>query len=131
MQVTDFEVWLDKLNSLLAGVPAEYAIAAFFLPVVLAVFSQRTILIFACFVGAGSALVALIHPNSIALVIVVGAYAGSILLAIFGIQTRRRDLAVRTELTALQSELDALRTTEERRYLVELKKGSRTSEDAK
>ena len=112
-----------KLDALFPTIPIAIALAAFLIPIVLALFSKRTIVFLGCMLIAAIALSVLLHPSSIASIMGAGAYVGSILLAIFGIQMRRKASAVHTELMNFRSELDELRSIEETRYLSELKKG--------
>jgi len=78
---------------------------------------------------AGIAILVVLEPNSVPLVVATGAYAGSLLVAIFGIQTRRRSLAAKAELMSLRSKLMDLKMAEEQRFLVELKRNGKTLED--
>ena len=129
MQITYLQPWFDRLDSFLPNVPKEIWLAAFFLPIVLALFSRRTVMFLGSVLTAGIALFVVLEPNSVPLVVATGAYAGSLLVAIFGIQTRRRSLAAKAQLMSLRSKLMDLKMAEERRFLVELKRDGKTLED--
>jgi hypothetical protein len=129
MQITYLQPWFDRLDSFLPNVPKEIWLAAFFLPIVLALFSRRTVVFLGSVLTAGIALFVVLEPNSVTLIVATGAYAGSLLVAIFGIQTRRRHLAAHAELISLRSKLNDLKMAEERRFLVELKRDGKTLED--
>ena len=129
MQITYLQPRFDRLDSFLPNVPKEIWLAAFFLPIVLALFSRRTVMFLGSVLTAGIALFVVLEPNSVTLIVATGAYAGSLLVAIFGIQTRRRHLAAHAELISLRSKLNDLRMAEEQRFLVELKRDGKTLED--
>jgi len=129
MQFPNFQPWFDKLDSLLSAVPIEIALVAFFIPIVLALFSKRIVVFFSCVLIAAIALSTFLHP--ITSIVVLGAYFSSILLAIFGINASRQASAVSTELINLRSELDEMKSIDERRYLVELKKRERRKQKTK
>src|ERR1039457_3970519 len=129
MQITYLQPWFDRLDSFLATRPKEIWLAAVFLPIVFAVFSRRTAVFLGSVLTAGIALFVVLEPNSVTLIVATGAYAGSLLVAIFGIQTRRRHLAAHAELISLRSKLNYLKMAEERRFLVELKRDGKTLED--
>ena len=129
MQITYLQPWFDRLDSFLPTVPKEIWLAVFFLPIVLALFSRRTVVFLGSVLTAGIALFVVLEPNSVTLIVATGAYAGSLLVAIFGIQTRRRHLAAHAELISLRSKLNDLKMAEERRFLVELKRDGKTLED--
>ena len=129
MQITYLQPWFDRLDSFLPTVPKEIWLTAFFLPIVLALFSRRTVVFLGSVLTAGIALYVVLEPNSVTLIVATGAYAGSLLVAIFGIQTRRRHLAAHAELISLRSKLNDLKMAQERRFLVELKRDGKTLED--
>jgi hypothetical protein len=129
MQITYLQLWFDRLNSFQSNVPKEIWLAAFFLPVVLALFSRRTVVFLGSVLTAGIALFVVLEPNSITLIVAAGAYAGSLLVAIFGIQTRRNDSAAHAKLMILQSKLNDLRMAEEQRFLVDLKRAGKKLDD--
>lgn len=129
MQITYLQLWFDRLNSFQPNVPKEIWLAAFFLPVVLALFSRRTVVFLGSVLTAGIALFVVLEPNSITLIVAAGAYAGSLLVAIFGIQTRRNDSAVHAKLRFLNSQFNDLRMAEERSFLADLKRGGKKLDD--
>ena len=120
MLIANLQIWFDRLMSFLPNIPNEIWLAAFFVPVVLALFSRSNFALLGSVLTAGVALFVVLRPNSGTFIIATGAYASSFLVAIFGIQTKRKDLAARTELMRLRSELGALRDAYERQLLVEL-----------
>ena len=116
MLIANLQIWFDRLMSFLPNIPNEIWLAAFFVPVVLALFSRSNFALLGSVLTAGVALFVVLRPNSGTFIIATGgAYASSFLVAIFGIQTKRKDLAARTELMRLRSELGAsqrcIRTT--------------------
>ena len=121
MQIGNLQLWFDRLQSFLPNIPNEIWLAAFFVPVVLALFSRRSFALLGSVLTAGVALLVMLRPNSVTFIIATGAYASSFLVAIFGIQTKRKDLAVRKELLRLRSELRDLREAYKRQFLLELK----------
>src|SRR5450759_4837817 len=121
MQITYLQLWFDRLNSFQPNVPKEIWLAAFFLPVVLALFSRRQVVFLGSVLTAGIALFVILKPSSITLIVATGACAGSLLVAIFGIQTSRKDSAVYAELMRLQLKFNTLRNAEEQLLLAELK----------
>ena len=129
MPIVDFQAWLEKLDWAASNVPVQYWVAAFFLPVVLALFSGRFIVFLSAALIAGVALLLLLKLGSVTLIIAISAYVGSLLVAIFGIQARLKDSATRRELINLRVELDELRTTVGRHYVADLKRQGETLED--
>ena len=125
MHFPNLQPWFDKLDSLLPTIPLALAVAGFFLPIALGLFSRRTLVFLGCVLIAAIALSILLYPKSIVSIVVIGAYFGSLLLAMFGIQMSRKASAVRTELMGVRAELDEMRSVLERRYLAELKRDRR------
>ena len=129
MQIAYLQLWFDRLDSFLPNAPKEIWLAAFFLPVVLALFSRRAVVFLGSMLTAGIALFVILKPSSITLIVATGAYAGSLLVAIFGIQTSRKDSAVYAKLMRLQLKFNTLRNAEEQLLLAELKERGKTLKD--
>jgi ABC-type transport system involved in cytochrome bd biosynthesis fused ATPase/permease subunit len=96
-------------------------VAAFVLPIILAAWSRRLGVFLGSLVMASAAFAAMIEPSSVALIIAVGTYLISLVLALSGIFARRRDHRMRDELRNVQSKLDDLIRAYETRLLAELK----------
>jgi len=120
------QIWFDRLGFYITNIPLEILFAGFFLPVILALFSKRASVFLGSVLTAGISLLIILRPSGITLIIAVGAYAGSLLVAICGIQSIRKESAIRAELKSLRSDLNDLRIAEERSYFSELKKDNKT-----
>jgi hypothetical protein len=70
-----------------------------------------------------------IEPSSAFLIAVAGACLAAILVAIYGVRTRREDSATRAKLADLESKINHLLLIEERRFFAELKKDLESSEN--
>jgi hypothetical protein len=101
--------------------PPLLLVAAFVLPIILAAWSRRLGVFLGSLVMASAAFAAMIEPSSVALIIAVGTYLISLVLALSGIFARRRDHRMRDELRNVQSKLDDLIRAYETRLLAELK----------
>ena len=121
MQITQLQQFFDLAEAVLANEPTNIWLVCFVVPVALALFSKRLLVFLGSLLMVGLALLAILSPSSINLFVVTGAYVGGLLVAISGIQNRRRDSATRAELASLRSSLNELRIAEERRYLAELR----------
>jgi hypothetical protein len=129
MHIAYLQPWLDRLDAFQPNVPKEIWLAAFFLPILLAMFSRRTIVILGSALTACIALFVVLDPTSVTLIVAISAYVGSILVAIFGIQNRRRESAANAELKILKSKVNRLNMEEERSFLVNLKAQEKTLKD--
>ena len=99
----------------------ELTYAILFLPVLVAAFSRR-VSIFCCAVLLASvAVIAVLNPAHLPFVTALGAYLGSLAIAIFGIVQRRREAAIKEELLKLRNDVNVLWQAEERRLMVGLK----------
>ena len=112
---------LDRLQTKLLVVPTGIWLAALFIPVVLALFSKRSIPLLGSALSAGIAALVMLKPNSSMFILATGAYVGSFLVAIFGIQLRRNESAVQAELKKLRSSVNAVMEEGDRRFTAELK----------
>jgi len=99
----------------------ELTYAILFLPVLVAAFSRR-VSIFCCAVLLASvAVIAVLNPAHLPFVTALGAYLGSLAIAIFGIVQRRREAAIKEELLKLRNDVDVLWRAEERRVMADLR----------
>ena len=89
--------------------------------VLLACISQKLAALSALIVLVVFGTAILIHPTSVALLLAVGSYIGSALVAITTLRTWRKDSGIETRLSALQHEVEDLRHAEERRTLIDLR----------
>jgi hypothetical protein len=141
MPISEMQKWLDKLDSLLPNiavppdipilseVPKVILILALVLPVVLALFSRRIVIVLGTLLILGTAVLFLVQPATHTMTAIASAYAGSILIAIFGIQSKRKSIANHAEFMDLRTELNNLRNAVERQYLADLKRRGRKSDD--
>jgi hypothetical protein len=126
--VSLLQSWVDQWAALLSGVPEGTAFAAILLPVVLAIFSGRILVVLACTIIALIALCTFVAPANTAMVLATGAYSGSLVLALSGIVRRQEAAAVhadlaklRTDFAKLQQHVDHLLAANDRRFLSELR----------
>ena len=127
MHINDLQLWFDRLGSFLLDAPQEIWLAAFFLPIVLALFSRRTLVFLGSVLAAAIGLVVILKLASITLVVATAAFVSSFLLAIFGIQARRKESAMQTELMSLREETNELRNSVEQHFLAKLNERTRRS----
>ena len=99
----------------------ELTYAILFLPVLVAAFSRR-VSIFCCAVLLASvAVIAVLNPAHLPFVTALGAYLGSLAIAILGIVQRRREAAIKEELLKLRNDVNVLWRAEERRVMEDLR----------
>jgi hypothetical protein len=122
--------WFDQWAALLSSVPEEMALAALLLPVVLAIFSKRVIVVLGSFLLALLALCAFVAPTNMAVTLVTGSYFGSLMVALSGIFARRRAEAIQAEFSRLRSDVNELLAAENRRFLLELKSSTAADEQS-
>ena len=113
--------YLDQWAALLSGLPEGIVLAALLLPIALGVFAKRVIVPLACMLLAAIAFCAVVAPTSIAVTLAMGAYFGSLIVAVAGMGARRRIAALRAELANLRADVDRLLSAEERHYLTQLR----------
>ncbi len=119
--------WLGQWTDVLSRVPVTIALAAWLLPVTLAIFSRRIGFVIGCAFLAIVALCAFLSPANTTVTLATGAYLGSLAVALLGILLRRKAEAVQAEFARLRSDVDLLMAAEERRFLSELRSLSEES----
>ncbi len=109
--------WLDQCAALLSKVPVGTAFAAILLPVVLAIFSKRVMVVLGCILLAVIAFSVFVAPSNTAVTLAAGVYFGSIILAVSGIVSRRKAKVHRAEFALLREDVKRLLDAEHRRIL--------------
>jgi len=115
---------LSRWAAFLSKVPESVALAAILLPIALAIFSKRLIVLLGSILLALVSLCALIAPANLAEVLATGFYLGSLTIALSGIIARRRAKALQVlqgEVDRLRNDVNALSHAEQRRFMKELK----------
>jgi hypothetical protein len=120
------QFWLDQWAALLSRVPEGIALAVILLPVALAIFSKRMIVVLGCILLAVIAFCVFFVPSNTAVVLATSVYLSSLIVALSGISARRKAGALQAEFASLREDVNGLLATEERRYLMELRS---TTED--
>jgi hypothetical protein len=92
--------WLDQWAALLSNVPEGMALAAILLPVVLAIFSKRLILVVGCILLAVIAFCAFAAPSNVATTLATGIYLASLVIALSGIVARRKAMVLQAEIAS-------------------------------
>ena len=82
--------WLGQWAALLSNIPDGVMLAALLLPIALAVFSKRLIVLLGCILLAATFFSALIAPSNVAVTLATGVYLGSVILAASGVVSRRK-----------------------------------------
>ena len=113
--------WLDQGAGLLSSVPETAALAAILLPVVLALFSKRIIIVVGCLMLSVIAFYFFVAPSNMAVTLTFGFYFGSLLVALSGIAAHRRAKSFQVELERLQNNVNNLLAADEKRLLHQLK----------
>ena len=118
-QIVDwpFQSWLDQGTALMSQIPVGVALAATLLPVALAIFSKRLTVMLGCTLLALLAFSVFVAPSNTATTLVAGAYFGSIVFAVLGIFSRRKDKKHRAEFDLLREDVKRLLDAEHRRIL--------------
>jgi outer membrane murein-binding lipoprotein Lpp len=101
--------WVEKWASLLSRLPEGVALAALLLPVVLAIFSRRMLVLVGCTIGAIIAFCTFVAPAYAAVTLATGIYLGCVIIALLGIVSRRKAAAVQTDSAQLQAQFAQLR----------------------
>ena len=109
--------WFDRGAALLSRLPEGVAIAAILLPVVLAFFSRRMVVLVSCIIGAVIVFFTFVAPSYAAVILAAGAYLGTVIIALTGIASRRRAAARHAEFAQLRRDVDTLLAAENRRFL--------------
>jgi hypothetical protein len=113
--------WLDQGAGLLSKVPETVALAAILLPVVLAIFSKRILIVVGCLMLAVIGFYVFVVPSNIAVTLAFGVYFGSLIIALSGIAAHRKAKSLQVELETLRKNVNDLMVADERRFLSELK----------
>jgi hypothetical protein len=120
--------WLDQWAALLSRLPEGVAIAAVLLPVVLAIFSRRMVVLVSCIIGAVIVFCTFVAPSYTAVVLAAGVYLGSLIVALTAIVSRRKTPA-HADFVQLRRDVDDLLAAENRRFLSGLR-GSKEEQSA-
>ena len=112
---------LDAWAALLSRIPAELAFAAIILPVAFAVFSRRIVALLGCTLLAAVAIGCFVSPFNLGSTLAVGAYLGSLILALSAILARRKADTLQTEIAALREDVNELLGAERNRIIKDLK----------
>src|SRR6516165_5978409 len=99
----------------------ELIYAILFLPVLVAAFARRVSTFCCAVLLASVAVIAVLNPAHLPFVTALGAYLGSLGIAILGIVQRRREAAIKEELLKLRNDVDVLWRAEERRVMADLR----------
>src|SRR5262245_32789930 len=105
----------------------ELIFAVLLLPVFLAMFSRRILILSGAILLAGIALLSVLEPAYLSTIVAVSAYIGCVVLSILGIQARRRDATIKAELMALRKIVNEVQQAESRRIVAELRSGGPAS----
>ena len=109
--------FLDQSAALLSKLPEGVAIAAILLPVALALFSRRTLVLVSCIIGAIIVFCIFVAPSYTALAVATGVYLGCVIIALSGIVSRRKAAALHADFAQLRRDVDNLRAAEDRRFM--------------
>jgi hypothetical protein len=109
--------WLDQAAALLSRLPEGVMIAVILLPVLLAFFSRRMVVLVSCIIGAVIVFFAFEAPSYAAVILAAGVYFGSVMIALTGIVSRRRVPALHADFAQLRRDVDDLLAAENRRFL--------------
>lgn len=122
--VSQLQSSLHQWTTLPSGVPEGTALVALLLPVVLAIFSKRLIVVLGCLLLSVMAFCIFVAPSNITTMLAAGIYLGSVFVALSGIVARRKARTFQNELANLRSDLDQVLHADERRLLRELQSSS-------
>jgi cyanate permease len=109
--------WLDQGSVLLSRLPEGVTIAAILLPVLLAFFSRRMVVLVSCIVGAVIVFLTFMVPSYAAVILVAAVYLASVIIALTGIVSRRKAPALHADFAQLRQEVNNLLAAENRRFL--------------
>jgi len=110
--------------------PTSIQLAALVLPIALAVYSRQGFAVAGAIFLAVGAILIIVEPDFIRTIVAVGAYLGSIIVAGVGISAHRKYRSMREQVATLRSEVNHLLVAESRRFMVELKSGSKSEPSA-
>jgi hypothetical protein len=105
--------WLDQWAALLSNVPEGMALVAILLPVVLAIFSKRLILVVGCILLAVIAFCAFAAPSNVATTLATGIYLASLVIALSGIVARRKAMVLQAEIASQRLDVNNLLVRED------------------
>jgi hypothetical protein len=138
LTVSLLQSWLDQWAALLSKVPEGMALAAILLPVVVAIFSKRLIVVLGCMLLAVIAFCAIVVPSDMVVTLASGVYLGSLIIALSGVVARRNARVLQAEFASLREEMKRLREdlkvvsdAGQRRFLMELRSSKKESPGAK
>jgi hypothetical protein len=123
--------WLSQWAARLSSAPEGVALAAMLLPITLAVFSKRLIVLLGCILLAVVSFCALVTPSEIAVTLATSAYLGSVIVAVSGIVADRRARVRRAEFARLRADVKHLLNDQQRRLLTSLKFSEKEGIDQK
>ena len=130
--------WLSQWAALLSRAPEAVALAAMLLPIALAAFSKRLIVLLGCILLAVVSFCALVTPSDIAVTLATGVYLGSVIIAVSGIVARRKARIRAAEFARLREDVKLLRedvrhllNDQQRRFLTSLKSSEKEGIDQK
>ena len=115
---------LSRWAAFLSEVPENVVLATTLLPIALAIFSKRLIVLLGSILFALVSLCLLIAPANMAEVLATGFYLAGVTIALSGIIARRRAKALQVlqdEIDRLRRDVNALSYGEQRRFIKELK----------
>jgi uncharacterized membrane protein len=118
---------LETTGQSLGSMPWVAKIAVILVPILIATFSRHIITIVAVVLLSAVTLGILAAPAFATTIVVLGAYSGALLLALAGINLRRRRSAQQIELETLKASLAELSDAEQRRFLMQLKSADKPS----
>jgi len=116
---------LSRWAAFLSEVPESIALAAILLPIALAIFSKRLIVLLGSILLALVSLCLPVAPANLAEVLATAFYLGSLTIALSSSIARRRAKPLQVlqdEVDRLRREVSALSHAEQRRYIKELKR---------
>ena len=109
--------WLDQGSALLSRLPEGVTIAAILLPVLLAFFSRRMVVLVSCIIGAVIVFLTFMVPSYAAVILAAAVYLASVIIALTGIVSRRKAPALHADFAQLRRDVDNLLAAENRRFL--------------
>jgi hypothetical protein len=115
---------LDEWAAFLSKIPEGMALAAILLPVVLAIFSKRLIVVLGCVLLSAIAFCTFAAPSNMPVTLATCIYLGSLIIALSGIVARRTARVREAEFASLREDVKRLRDAEQRRSLRELRSSS-------
>jgi hypothetical protein len=115
---------LSRWAAFLSEIPESVALATILLPIALAIFSKRLIVLLGSILLALISFCVLVAPANLAEALATGFYLGSLTIALSGIIARRRAKPLQVlqdEVERLRRDVNALSDAEQRRFIKELK----------